>query len=130
MQSINIAIIGVGNCASSLVQGLSYYAGNGPVERIGLSHWELGGYQPDSIKVVAAWDIDRRKVGQDVATAIFAKPNCTAIFCDNVPPTGAIVRMGHVLDGFSEHMAEHPDDRTFLLADAPQPSKADVVKVL
>ena len=130
MQSINIAIIGVGNCASSLVQGLSYYAGNGPAEHIGLSHWELGGYRPDSIKVVAAWDIDRRKVGQDVATAIFAKPNCTAIFCEDVPPTGAIVQMGHVLDGYSEHMAEHPDDRTFLIANTPQPSKADVVRVL
>ena len=130
MRSINIAIVGVGNCASSLVQGLSYYAGNGPAERIGLSHWELGGYRPDSIKVVAAWDIDRRKVGQDVATAIFAKPNCTAIFCDDVPPTGAIVKMGHVLDGFSEHMAEHPDDRTFLIADAAEASKEDVVRVL
>lgn len=130
MHSINIAIVGVGNCASSLVQGLSYYAGNGPAEHIGLSHWELGGYRPDSIKVVAAWDIDRRKVGQDVASAIFAKPNCTAIFHENVPPTGTIVHMGHVLDGYSEHMAEHPDDRTFLIADAPQPNKADVVRIL
>jgi myo-inositol-1-phosphate synthase len=128
--AINVAMIGVGNCASSLVQGLAHYQNGGQNEQIGLMHWDLGGYRPKDIKLVAAWDIDRRKVGRDIADAIFAKPNCTAIFCDHVPPSGTIVEMGCILDGYSEHMAEWPDDRTFLVADAPQPEKADVVKRL
>ncbi|HEY5721124.1 MAG TPA: inositol-3-phosphate synthase [Allosphingosinicella sp.] len=127
---INVAMIGVGNCASSLVQGLAYYQNGGQNEQIGLMHWDLGGYRPKDIKLVAAWDIDRRKVGKDIGEAIFAKPNCTTIFCDHVPASGIIVEMGRVLDGYSEHMAEWPDDRTFLVADAPQPDKADVVRRL
>jgi myo-inositol-1-phosphate synthase len=128
--AINIAIVGVGNCASSLVQGLAHYQNGGANEQIGLMHWDLGGYRPKDIKVAAAWDIDRRKVGQDVAAAIFAKPNCTAIFCDHVPATGVTVEMGRLLDGYSEHMAEWPDDRTFLPSDAAQPEKAQVVQRL
>jgi len=127
---INVAMVGVGNCASSLVQGLAYYQNGGQNEQIGLMHWDLGGYRPKDIRLVAAWDIDRRKVGRDIADAIFAKPNCTAIFCDHVPASGAKVEMGRVLDGYSEHMAEWPDDRTFLVADAPQPEKDDVVRRL
>ena len=127
---INVAMIGVGNCASSLVQGLAHYQNGGQNEQIGLMHWDLGGYRPKDIHVVAAWDIDRRKIGRDVADAILAKPNCTTIFCDHVPPSGTIVEMGRVLDGYSDHMAEWPDDRTFLVADAPQPEKADVVRRL
>ena len=129
-KAIRVAIIGVGNCASSLVQGLSYYQNGGANDQIGLMHWDLGGYRPKDIKIVAAWDIDRRKVGTDVAEAIFEKPNCTAVFCDHVQPSGAEVRMGRVLDGYSEHMAEARDERTFLLADLPQPDKDDVVRVL
>jgi myo-inositol-1-phosphate synthase len=127
---INVAMVGVGNCASSLVQGLAHYQNGGQNEQIGLMHWDLGGYRPKDIKLVAAWDVDRRKVGRDVAEAIFAKPNCTAIFCDHVPPSGTIVEMGRVLDGYSDHMADWPDDRTFLLADEAQPEKADVVRRL
>ena len=129
-KAINVAIIGVGNCASSLVQGLAYYQNGGANEQIGLMHWDLGGYRPRDIKVVAAWDVDRRKVGKDVAEAIFEKPNCTAIFCDHVKPSGTVVEMGRILDGYSEHMAEWPDNRTFLLSDAPQPEKDDVVRRL
>jgi myo-inositol-1-phosphate synthase len=124
---IRIAIIGIGNCASSLVQGLAYYQNGGANEQIGLMHWDLGGYRPKDIKVVAAWDIDRRKVGKDVGAAIFEKPNCTAIFCDHVPEAGVTVEMGRTLDGFSAHMAEYPDDRTFLPADTAEPDKAAVV---
>jgi myo-inositol-1-phosphate synthase len=127
---INVAIVGVGNCASSLVQGIAYYQNGGANEQIGLMHWDLGGYRPKDIHVVAAWDVDRRKVGCDVAEAIFAKPNCTTVFCDHVKPTGAAVRMGRVLDGVADHMDEMEDDRTFLLADAPEPSKEEVVEVL
>jgi myo-inositol-1-phosphate synthase len=120
----------VGNCASSLVQGLAHYSNGGANEQIGLMHWDLGGYRPRDIKVVAAWDVDRRKVGKDVGTAIFEKPNCTAVFCDHVPASGVTVEMGRILDGYSEHMAEAPDDRTFLLSDAAEPSKDDVVRRL
>src|SRR5687767_5142787 len=129
-KAINIAIVGVGNCASSLVQGLAHYQNGGANDQIGLMHWDLGGYRPKDIRIVAAWDIDRRKVGKDVAGAIFEKPNCTAVFCDHVPESGVTVEMGRTLDGYSEHMAEWPDDRTFLPAEAAQPEKADVVRRL
>ncbi len=127
---IRIAIAGVGNCASSLVQGIHYYRDRDSSDAIGLMHWDIGGYAPGDIEVVAAFDIDRRKVGRDVAEAIFALPNCTAVFCADVPPSGTVVRMGRVLDGCSEHMADYPDTRTFLVADAPQPDQAEVVRVL
>jgi len=128
---INVAVVGVGNCASSLVQGIAHYSSGGANEQIGLSHWDLGGYRPKDLKIVAAWDVDRRKVGRDVAEAIFAKPNCTAVFCDHVPDSGTIVRMGKVLDSLAEHMADYPDERSFLLADGqPEPSRDEVVAVL
>jgi len=129
MKSINIAIVGIGNCASSLVQGLAHYR-EGSNDHIGLMHWEMGGYKPSDIRVVAAWDVDARKVGVDVAEAIFAKPNCTAIFCADVPASGVEVMMGNVLDGVAEHMQDYIDDRTFVVADAPQPSKEEVVAAL
>ena len=129
MKSINIAIVGIGNCASSLVQGLEHYR-EGANDLVGLMHWELGGYKPSDIKVVAAWDVDTRKVGKDVAEAIFAKPNCTAVFAANVPATGTVVKMGAVLDGVADHMADYKDDRTFIVANDTQPSKAEVVAEL
>ena len=126
---ISVAIVGLGNCSSSLVQGVNYYR-HGANQRTGLMHWDLAGYTPGDIRIVAAWDVDSRKVGRDIAEAIFASPNCTAKFCESVETTGLPVRMGVVLDGVSPHMAEYPDDRTFKVADAPQPTKADVVHVL
>ncbi len=127
---IRIAIIGIGNCASSLVQGLQHYR-QGANDLTGLLHAEIGGYRPGDVEVVAAWDVDARKVGRDVAEAIFAKPNCTAVFCPEVDPTGAVVRMGPVMDGVAEHMLEYPDEnRTFVLSDAPQPDAAGVVQAL
>jgi myo-inositol-1-phosphate synthase len=129
MNSIKVAIVGIGNCCSSLVQGLAYYREGGN-DTIGLMHHELGGYKPSDIKVVAAWDVDARKVGKDIAEAIFAKPNCTAVFAETVPASGAVVKMGRVLDGVAEHMTDYIDDRTFVVADAPEPSKAEVVQVL
>ncbi len=130
MSSIPVALVGVGNCASSLVQGLSYYSNGGSNDEQGLMHWDLGGYRPKDIEIAAAWDIDSRKVGKDVGEAIFAKPNNTTIFCDHVGPTGAKVAMGRILDGVSPHMAEHPEDRRFMVADAPQATKAEVVEEL
>ena len=71
-KKIKIAIIGVGNCASSLVQGIYYYRNKSREDAVGLMHWEIGGYAPGDIEVVAAFDVDKRKVGQDVNTAVFA----------------------------------------------------------
>ncbi len=130
MQNIKIAIIGIGNCASSLVQGVEYYRDKNKEDAIGLMNWDIGGYKPFDIDIVAGFDIDARKVGKDVADAIFAEPNCTAIFCDKIPATGAIVEMGPVLDGFADHMREYQDSRTFVLSDRPQPSKERVVQIL
>ncbi|MFL6850962.1 MAG: inositol-3-phosphate synthase, partial [Sphingomicrobium sp.] len=128
---INVAVIGVGNCASSLVQGIAHYSNGGANEQIGLSHWDLGGYRPKDLRIVAAWDVDRRKVGCDVAEAIFAKPNCTTVFCDHVAATGTTVRMGAVLDGIADHMANFPDERTFMLADGQrEPTRDEIVDVL
>lgn len=130
MSKIKIAIVGLGNCASSLVQGIHYYEGERLEEAIGLMHRELGGYLPGDIEVVAAYDIDRRKVGRDVAEAIFSPPNCTAVFCSEVPATGVEVRMGRILDGCSDHMADYADARTFLTAPLPEPHVEDVVREL
>ena len=129
MSTIRVAVVGIGNCASSLVQGLEYYR-EGANDTVGLMHWDMGGYRPADIKVVAAWDVDKRKVGLDVAEAIFAKPNCTAIFAPHVQPTGAIVRMGAVLDGVADHMDAYPEDRTFIVANDAQPTKDEVVAEL
>ncbi len=71
MKKIRIAIIGIGNCASSLIQGIHYYQGDELAEAIGLMHAEIGAYRPSDIEVVAAFDIDARKVGRDVSDAIF-----------------------------------------------------------
>ena len=128
---IRIAIAGIGNCASSLIQGIHYYT----PERcrdgvVGLMHREIGGYLPCDISVVAAFDIDARKVGRDLAEAIFARPNCTKVFQPDIPRTGVIVRMGQVLDGISEHMADYAEDRTFVRAGAPELSRAEIVAEL
>jgi myo-inositol-1-phosphate synthase len=128
-RGINVAIAGIGNCASSLVQGIAHYR-SGANDNVGLMHRELGGYEPSDIRIVAAWDVDARKVGRDVAEAILAKPNCTTVFCEHVEPTGARVYMGPVLDGVAEHMADYPLDRTFRVAEAREASKEDVVAVL
>ncbi|HDH45446.1 MAG TPA: inositol-3-phosphate synthase [Thermococcus sp.] len=130
MGSVKIAIIGVGNCASSLVQGIYYYRDKNPDDVNGLMHWDIGGYKPYDIEVVAAIDIDKRKVGKDVSEAIFAKPNCTTIFYKDVPKMGVEVVMGRVLDGVAPHMKNYPEDRTFIVADAKEAEKEDIVEVL
>src|SRR5207237_10817546 len=95
MRKIRIAIVGVGNCASSLVQGINFYRSssvNGTA--VGLMHKQIASYRPGDIEAVAAFDIDRRKVGLDVSKAIFGPPNCTNVLRDIVRLTGAIVNMG------------------------------------
>jgi len=93
-------------------------------------HWDIGGYTPGDIDVVAAFDIDARKVGQDVSRAIFAPPNCTTVFCPDIEDTGVTVQMGKVLDGYSDHMADYPENLTFQLSDQPEATEDDVVRVL
>lgn len=130
MREIRVAVVGVGNCFSALLQGIHYYRSKAAQDAIGLMHWEIGGFKPGDIRVVCAFDIDRRKVGLDVVDAIFAPPNCTQIFCRDIPKTGVVVQMGRILDGISEHMANYPENQTFLPATAPEPSKDDVVRAL
>jgi myo-inositol-1-phosphate synthase len=130
MNPIRLAIVGVGNCASSLLQGIDYYRQARPEEAIGLMHWEIGGYTAGDLRVVAAFDVDQRKVGLDVNRAIFQKPNCTAVFRPGLGETGVTVSMGQVLDGVAEHMKQYPTERTFLVADRPEATREQVVAEL
>ncbi len=130
MAKIRIAVAGVGNCFSSLWQGINYYRKRNAEDAIGLMHWEIGGFRPGDIEVVAAFDVDARKVGKDVSEAIFAPPNCTKTITKDLPPTGVKVEMGKVLDGVSPHMRDYPDDQTFVLSDAPEKDKDEVVRIL
>jgi myo-inositol-1-phosphate synthase len=114
MGKIRLAIVGVGNCASSIVQGLNYY-GKQDSETIGLMHPSICGYEPKDIQIVAAFDIDQRKVGKPLEEAIFAPPNCTRVFDCEISPSGVMVRMGNPLDGISPHMKDYPENRTFLV---------------
>jgi len=129
MKKIRVAIVGVGNCASSLVQGVFHYAD--PARgAAGLIHDYIGDYGPGDLEFVLAFDTDARKVGLDLADAIFAAPNCTAIFHRDVPATGVTVRMGQVLDGMAEHMLDGRGERGFVRSDAPEASAAEVVAAL
>ena len=130
MSKIKIAVIGIGNCASALIQGIYYYTDKKPKDMIGLMHWQLGGYTPGDIEIVAAFDIDKRKVGTDVNKAIFASPNCTTVFYDSLPASGVNVNMGKILDGFSAHMADYEDHQTFVKSDEPEPDKTSIVDLL
>jgi myo-inositol-1-phosphate synthase len=122
MSTVRIAIVGLGNCASSLVQGLEYYKDADPAERVpGLMHVELGGYHIRDVEVVAAFDVDAKKVGKDVSEAIFTEPNNTIRFSD-VPPTGVTVMRGRTLDGLGTYYRD-----TIVESDEPE---ADVVQAL
>jgi myo-inositol-1-phosphate synthase len=130
LSKIRIAIVGIGNCASSLIQGIHYYKQKEPSDAIGLMHWNIGGYDPGDIDVVAAFDIDKRKVGVDVHQAIFAPPNCTTPFFPRLPQSGVTVRMGRILDGFSDHMGNYDESETFVVADDPEPTGKEVIQSL
>ena len=122
MGSINVAIIGVGNCASSLIQGVHYYKKADENQFIpGLMHVNLGGYHISDINFVAAFDIDKNKVGKDLSEAIFTKPNNTFKFCD-VPATGVKVERGMTHDGLGKYLSQ-------IIEKAPGPT-ANIVKIL
>ncbi|PCI28544.1 MAG: inositol-3-phosphate synthase [SAR324 cluster bacterium] len=130
MGKIKIAIAGIGNCASSLIQGIEYYKNKSEADAIGLMHWEIGGFKPYEIEVVAAFDIDERKVGQDVSEAIFALPNCTTVFQKEIPLSGVKVQMGMVMDGFSEHMKDFDPKQAFVVSKAEELSQDAITNLL
>jgi myo-inositol-1-phosphate synthase len=106
MGSVRVAIVGVGNCAASLVQGLEYYKNAGTDSKVpGLMHVKFGDYHVGDVKVVAAFDVDGKKVGLDLADAIGASENNTIKICD-VPPTGVTVQRGHTYDGLGKYYRE------------------------
>jgi len=122
MGKINVAIIGVGNCASSLVQGIQFYKKAKEDEFIpGLMHVNVGGYHVSDINFVAAFDVDKKKVGKDLAEAIFTSPNNTLKFCD-VPNTGIKVARGMTHDGLGKYLSE-------IITKAPGPT-ANIASIL
>ncbi|MDR3063757.1 MAG: inositol-3-phosphate synthase [Methanobrevibacter sp.] len=127
MKKIKIAIIGLGNCACSLIQGIHYYKNKTEKDAIGLMHWKIEGYSPSDIEVVAGFDVDKRKIGKTIDKAIFSEPNCTTIFQKHIPPSDVKVSMGPVLDGVAEHMKDFEDKYTFVVSDE---KPVDVVEVL
>lgn len=125
---IKVAIVGVGNCASSIIQGMTYYKGfTGGKERGGLMAGDIGGYNVRDIEVVAAFDVDKRKVGKTLRQACFAKPNCTPIYEKNIPD-GPIVQMGPILDGIGYVMKDYPEDDAFRASNKKPVDVAQVLK--
>ncbi len=122
MGKINVALVGVGNCASSLVQGVYYYKKADENQFVpGLMHVSLGGYHVGDINFVAAFDIDKNKVGKELAKAVFTPPNNTIKFCD-VPTTGVKVERGMTHDGLGKYLSQ-------IIQKAPGPT-ADIVNIL
>lgn len=127
MGKVRVAIAGVGNCASSLLQGIEYYRRRPDQDTAGLLHPEIGGYRLEDIQPVAAFDVDRRKVGRPLEEAVWAAPNCTAVFQAELPAYGITVQSAPVLDGVASHMADYPDAQAFRVSDA---SPCDVARTL
>jgi myo-inositol-1-phosphate synthase len=115
-ERIKVAIAGVGNCASALVQGVEYYRNRNAAPK-GVMRSVIGGYHCADIEFVAAFDIDRRKIGRPLEDAIFAKPNCTRVFQGALPVSNVVVQAGPIFDGVAPHMMDYPDDMAFRSAD-------------
>ncbi len=130
MGSVRVAIVGVGNCASSLVQGVEYYKDADPASRVpGLMHVQFGPYHVRDVEFVAAFDVDAKKVGRDIAEAIVASENNTIKICD-VPPTGVTVQRGPTMDGLGEYYQEiitESDDEPVDVVQALREARADVL---
>jgi myo-inositol-1-phosphate synthase len=130
MGSVRVAIVGVGNCASSLVQGVEYYKDADPGSRVpGLMHVQFGPYHVHDVEFVAAFDVDAKKVGRDLAEAIGASENNTIKICD-VPPTGVIVQRGPTMDGLGQfyiEMITESDDPPADVVQALRDARADVL---
>src|SRR5687768_11712341 len=109
-RQVRVAIVGVGNCASSLVQGVEYYRDADPAQQVpGLMNVMVGGYHVRDIEFVAAFDVDAKKVGRDLSEAIVASENNTIHLAD-VPPLGVTVQRGHTLDGLGKYYREMVDE--------------------
>ncbi|MDW7709101.1 MAG: inositol-3-phosphate synthase [Deferrisomatales bacterium] len=126
MGEIRVALVGVGNCAAALLQGIEYHRRH-LGDSAGLMHREVGGYLPWDLRVVAAFDVDARKVGLPLDEALRAPPNCILPLCPDLPPSDVVVQMGSVLDGVAPHMAEYPEHRAFRVASR---EPVDVARVL
>jgi myo-inositol-1-phosphate synthase len=126
MPEIRVAIAGLGNCASALVQGVHYYR-NAKADEVvpGLMHVDFGGYFPKDLKFVAVFEANRRKIGKDIADAIWEEPNCCWKFCPDVPKSGVKVLPGPISDGVAPHMMD-----AFFAYDESQMKAVDVVEEL
>jgi len=127
MEPIRVAVVGAGNCASSLIQGATYYRKTGSSG--GTIHDRIGGFSASDVKFVLGVDVDARKVGKDLGEAIFAPPNNTTIFEPNVPRIGANVIKGRILDSVAPHMTT-AGERGFIIAEGPEATKEDIVTAL
>ena len=129
-RKIRVAIVGVGNCASSLVQGVEYYRDADPTQRVpGLMHVDFGGYHVGDVEFVAAFDVDAKKVGRDLSEAIVASENNTITITD-VPPLGVTVQRGHTFDGLGEYyreMVEESDEQPVDIVQALKDAEVDVL---
>jgi myo-inositol-1-phosphate synthase len=133
LPEIRVAIVGVGNSASALIQGVEYYKGIEEKDNVsGLMHVNFGGYHIRDIKFVAAFDVNKNKIGKDLSEAIFTEPNCVAKFAD-VSPLGVKVSPGPILDGVAEHMKKPfkvyngEEVKTMDVAETLKEAKADIL---
>jgi myo-inositol-1-phosphate synthase len=127
-KNIKVAIAGVGNCASALVQGVEYYRSRRNAALDGVMHQVIGGYRASDVEFVSAFDVDKRKVGRPLEEAIFAKPNNTRVFQSSLPVSNVVVQMGPELDGVAAHMADYDDDVAFRPADLEPTNIAEALR--
>ena len=133
MGKIAVGIVGVGNCASSLLQGIEFYRSadfDASKSHVGLMHHDVCGYLPGDIEVVCAFDVDRRKVGHSLDAAAMAPPNNTRPLHPKIPRSSVVVEMGPVLDGVADHMREYPPEQAFVVAEAPDHPVARIFREL
>ena len=125
-RKIRIAVVGVGNCSSALIQGINYYRHRNQKDVPGVMYPDIGEYSADDIEVVAAFDVDKRKVGKPIGEAIFESPNNTRVFHTDVDDD-TVVQMGIPLDGVAAHMADYHEDVNFQVSAEPH---ADITRIL
>lgn len=126
MGEIRVALAGLGNCASALIQGVHYYRNARPDEDVpGLMHVDFGGYFPRDLKFVAVFEVNRNKIGHDIAEAMWVKPNCAPIFAPDVPKMGVEVMPAPIMDGVAPHMRE-----SFFTYDESEIQPVDVTEEL
>jgi len=126
MGDVRVAVAGLGNCASALVQGVHYYKDAKTEDEVpGLMHVDFGGYFPKDLKFVAAFEANRKKIGLDIADAIWVEPNCCWKFFPDVPKTGVKVLPGPISDGVAPHMRE-----SFFAYDESEIEAVDIVEEL